>query len=134
GEADQLALGITDRVDHDACPEALAVLADAPSFGFVAASLARRFERPLRYSGLQVLGGVEAAEMLADDIVGRIALDAFRAGVPVGHPAIRVEHVNRIVGDALDEDPEAALGLEQRLLRRASLGHVAGDLGEADQP
>src|SRR5206468_2372524 len=35
--------------------------------------------------------------------------------------------------DALDEDPEAALGLEQGLLSPAVLGHVAGDLGESDQ-
>ena len=44
-----------------------------------------------------------------------------------------IEHEDRVVGDALDEDPEAPLGLEQRLLRGALLGHVAGDLGEADQ-
>src|SRR6185503_13600046 len=46
---------------------------------------------------------------------------------------LRVEHEDRVIGDALDEDPEAPLGLEQRVLRLALLGHVAGDLGEADQ-
>src|SRR5207248_7938754 len=79
------------------------------------------------------LGRVEAAEMLADDVLGRIALDALGAGVPVGHPPFWVEHEDGVIGDSLDEDPEGALGLEQRLLGLALLGHVAGNLGEADQ-
>ena len=48
GEADQLAVVVTDRVDHDARPEARAVLAAAPALGLVAAGLARRFQRPFR--------------------------------------------------------------------------------------
>ena len=133
GEADQLAVFVADRVDHHARPEAGAVLADAPALRFVAAGLPRGLERAVRDSGVEILGRVEAAEMLADDVFGRIALDPLGAGIPVGHPAFGVEHVDGIIGDALDQDPEAPLGLEQRLLRLALLGHVAGDLGEADQ-
>ena len=39
-KADQLVLGIADRVDHHAGAEAAAVLAHAPAFGFEAAVLA----------------------------------------------------------------------------------------------
>ena len=66
-----------------------------------------------------VLLGVEAREMLADDLVGLIALDRFRAGVPVGHPAVRVEHVQGIILDALDERPEAALAFHAGRARPA---------------
>src|SRR4051812_16379182 len=71
--------------------------------------------------------------MLADDVVGRIAFDPLGACVPVGYPASGVEHVDRVIGDALDEDSEAALRLEQRLLRLALLGHVPCDFCEAEQ-
>ena len=71
--------------------------------------------------------------MLADDLVGRIALDALGPCIPVGDAPFGIEHVDRVVGHALNEDPEAPLGLEQRLLRIALIGHVARDLGEPDQ-
>ena len=72
--------------------------------------------------------------MLADDFAGHIALDALGARVPGGDPAFRVEHEDRIVGDALDQQPETPLGFEQGFLRLHLLGHVAGDLGKADEP
>ena len=45
----------------------------------------------------------------------------------------RVEHVDRVVDDALDQQPEALLALAQRLLVQPALGEVARDLGEAEQ-
>ncbi len=44
-----------------------------------------------------------------------------------------VEHEDGVIGDALDQQAKAPLGLEQGLLGLALLGHVARDLGEADQ-
>ena len=80
-----------------------------------------------------VLFRVEAGEMLTDDLGFRIALDCFRAGIPVGDPPLRIEHVDGIVADALDQQPEALLALEQRLIGQVPVGDVLGDLGEADQ-
>ena len=71
--------------------------------------------------------------MLADNLFRRVAFDSLRAGIPVGHSAVGVEHVDCIIGDALDQDPETPLRIEQSLLRVALLGHVAGDFCEADQ-
>ena len=58
---------------------------------------------------------------------------ACGAGVPVGHAPAGVEHVDRIVANALDQQPEALLAFEQRAFLLALGGDVAGDLGEADQ-
>jgi hypothetical protein len=51
---------------------------------------------------------------LADDLVGAIALDSLCAPVPVGDDAIWIEHVDRVVGDAVDQDAITLLALAQR--------------------
>ena len=45
----------------------------------------------------------------------------------------RIEHIDRVVGDALDQQAELLLAAAQRLLGLPSLGEIAGDLGEAGQ-
>jgi hypothetical protein len=46
--------------------------------------------------------------MLADNLFGRIAFEALRAGVPARHDASRVEHIDRVVGDSLDQESVAS--------------------------
>ena len=53
--------------------------------------------------------------MLADDLVGAVALEALGAGVPGQDMPLRVEHEDRVVAHALDEQPEALLALQQTL-------------------
>ena len=139
GEADQgaaaaaiAALVVADGVDHHAGPEAAAVLAHAPALGLEPPGPLGLLQRPLRHPGGAVLLGVEAGEVLADDLLRRPALDPPRARVPVGDPARGVEHEDGVVGHALHEQAEAPLALDEGLLRLPALGHVAGDLGEAD--
>ena len=72
--------------------------------------------------------------MLADDLVALVALDALGARVPARHHAVGVEHEDRIVDHALDQQPEALFALAQRLLVKFAVGEVARDLGEAEQP
>ncbi|HET8584985.1 MAG TPA: hypothetical protein VFM89_04535, partial [Casimicrobiaceae bacterium] len=76
---------------------------------------------------------VEDREMLADDLVRRITADALRAGVPRDDAAVGIEHEDRVVDDAVDEQPESFFAFCQRLLVRAPLGQVARDFREADQ-
>ncbi len=78
---------------------------------------------------------VEPREMLADDFLCRIALDSLRAGIPVGHAPVRVEHKDGVVGHTFDQQTKPAARFRTRSVRAAPLfRHVAGDLGEADQP
>jgi hypothetical protein len=50
-----------------------------------------------------------------------------------GDHALRIEHVEGVVGHALDQQPEALFALAQCFLVHAPLAQVARDLGEAEQ-
>src|SRR5213593_666138 len=63
-------------------------------------------ELGVRVAALAVLLGVEGREVLADDLLGRVALDPPGARVPGEHPALAVEQEDRVVGHGLDEQPE----------------------------
>src|SRR5690606_40927009 len=91
GEAQQSAVLGPDRVDYHACPEQAAILAHAPALGLIAAFLGGDLQHALRLSLGPVGVGIEAREMLADDLAGLVAFEALRAGIPAGHDAIRIE-------------------------------------------
>jgi hypothetical protein len=67
--------------------------------------------------------------MAANDLIGGIALDARGAGVPIGNDAAGIDHENGVVGDALHQQAEPALALDERLPRFVPLGDVTRDLG-----
>ena len=88
GVAEQFAAVAVDRVDHHAGPEQGAV-AHAPALGGELAPVAGPRQSGLRQARGPVFRGIEAGEILADDLVGRIALvrsaPAFQlATVPSG--------------------------------------------------
>ena len=127
-------LRVADRGDDDVGPEAAAVLADPPALLLVAAVAQRQLELVLGVPRLLDLGRVEDAEVLTDDLVGGVALAALGSRVPAGDAALGREHEDRVVGDGLDQQPEALLARAQRLLLLAPTGDVPRDLGEADVP
>src|SRR5262245_45149566 len=63
--------------------------------------------------------------MLADDLVGAVALDALGAGVPALHHADRVERDDRVLLDVLDQLAEQRVALAQPRggFRRTRLRH-----------
>src|SRR3954447_24423795 len=71
--------------------------------------------------------------MPADDFLRPIALDPLGAEIPAADIAVGIEHVDRIVRDALDEPAELFLALADRLFGSHAFGQVAGDLGIADK-
>jgi hypothetical protein len=62
--------------------------------------------------------------MVADDFVAGIALEALGAGVPGADPSLRVQHVDRIVDDRVDEQLGALLLGEGLQVAQGSLGLV----------
>src|ERR1700744_1429827 len=96
---------------YDTGPEPRAILAHAPPFHLIASGGPRRRQRMRGYPRRPVLLGVEAREMLAEDLRRRVALDPFRAGIPARHAALRVEHVDRVVGHPVHQQAEAGLAL-----------------------
>src|SRR5258708_1744545 len=71
--------------------------------------------------------------MLADDFSRTIALDPFRTGVPARNLAVRRQHIDGIVRNALHQEPELFLTFPKRLFGKPSLGKIARDLGETNQ-
>src|SRR5262245_5563114 len=133
GEAEERPVVAADRVYRHRGEEAGAVLAHTPAFGLALSAARRRLERARRHAGGAVLGGVEAADMAADDLLVAVALDALGADVPVHHDAAGIEHEDRVVADTLHQQAKPLLAVEQRLLHGAPLREVAGDLGEPDE-
>ena len=105
GVADQL-VAIEDRIDHHTGAEARPVLARPPGLGFEAAILARGLEVAQRQALLDVAGGIEAREVRADHVGGVVALDPAAAAVPGADIAARIEHVDGVVGDGVQQQRE----------------------------
>src|SRR5438105_2469066 len=110
---------VAHDVDADARPDAAAVLAHAPGLLFVRSFPRGDFERLLRQTLLALFLGVEDGEMLADDLVGLVAFDAPGAGVPARDAALRIEHVDPVVGHPADQNAELVFACAQRPLGSA---------------
>ena len=127
GKADQLAGTVPDRVDDDIGPELRPVLADAPTFLFEFAGALGDFEGALGESFRAIFLGVEAREILADDFGLLVSLETLGARIPARDRTVGVEHVDRIVGDRVDEHAVAAFaglrGLEPFRMLHASSPH-----------
>ncbi len=130
GEADMRTVLAADRIDDDAGPEAGPIAAQAPALGRELALRECGGERPGRHVPRPVLLGVEAREVGADDLLGLVSLDTAGAGIPVRHHPVAVEHVDRVVGHALEQQAVALLaGAQGRRLPRRVLGEAPVDGG-----
>ena len=69
--------------------------------------------------------------MAADDLLRLVALDPFRAFVPGGDVAVRIEHENRVIANRGDEQLEDLSALPKLLFGMAARGHVTRDLRES---
>ena len=70
--------------------------------------------------------------MLADDLIGAIALDALGSRIPAGDVAVGIEAIERVVGDALHQHAELGFGVGARgldlALPAAGVGERAREL------
>ena len=132
GEAQQLAVGVANGVDHHVRPELAAVFAYPPALALEPAFTPGGLDGSGGFSASAIVVGVEAREVGADDLAGQVPLDALGAQVPVVHVPCRVEHVDGVIGDALDQHIEELFALVKRLLGDVALGEVASDLRVPD--
>src|SRR5687768_8557514 len=93
-EAEQGAVRSADLVEHRMRPEPRSVLADSPALGLEPTFAGGDPERPPGHVGRAVLFAEETREMLADDLVGLVALEALGAGIPGRDAPFRVEHID----------------------------------------
>ncbi len=130
GKSRQRAIVFPDRVDHNVRPKTRAIFPDPPAFRFKTAVPGGSIQPTLWQPGRSVFRHVKARKMRADDFFCRVALDAAGAGVPVGDEALRREHEDRVVGDAVNQHAEAPLAFEHGVVRGLFIGHVAHDFHE----
>src|SRR4029077_12446948 len=116
--------------DGDMGPKRGAVLAQAPSGIDKSPLFRRRPQLVLRPATFFHIGGIEDREVLADNVVGRVALDPLSAAVPSSHPAIGVEHKDCVLADAFYQEAKALFASAQLLIMRAPLRQITRDLGE----
>ena len=82
GEAQQLPVCISQRRDDDVGPELRAVFPDAPALVFERAGVCRDLEFVVGQVRGQGFRRIEPREVLADDLVGSVSLEALGARVP----------------------------------------------------
>src|SRR6478672_11947815 len=80
-----------------------AVLAHPPAFGDEPALYRGLLQDVLGKAGVLILRCVEAREMLADDLIGGVALDALGTGVPGCNTSLGIEHEDGIIDNRLDQ-------------------------------
>ena len=114
GKTAQLALSVADGGQGYNRPEFRAILAQPPGFGLILALPLRLGQLPRRLARLRILVQKEDGVVLAQDLLGFVPLAAFRPGVPGDDAALRVEHVNGVVGHPLHQQPEPLFALHQR--------------------
>ena len=100
--AAQLACGATQCGDHDVGPEPRPILTNPPTL-ILEATLGRCGLK-LGLTRCDVLAWVKHREVPADDLLGTIALQALRPGVPGRHVPAGVQQQDRVVFNVGDED------------------------------
>src|ERR1700742_846601 len=71
--------------------------------------------------------------MLTDYLAGRISFDALCTLIPARNHAVRIEHIDRVVRHAFDQQAEQLFTAPQGFFRLATLGEIAGNFREAHQ-
>ncbi|MNT21776.1 hypothetical protein D3C72_1571270 [compost metagenome] len=112
GKPQERARRVVDRIDHHVGPEMRAVLAHAPAFAFETPLADGRVQRPLGQAGTTIVIGVEAREMLAENLGFLITLETPGARVPAGNDAIGINHVDRIVNHRIDQQAQAPVFID----------------------
>src|SRR4030095_5442343 len=92
----------------------------------------RRFQFAFGPSCLNGFWRIEAGKMLANYLFSRVALNAFRSGIPSSDIALRIEHENRIVLYALNQQSKSFLAFAQSLFTFPAVGDVPKYQDNAD--
>src|SRR6185369_17650545 len=123
-ESNEIAGFVANCVNNHVCPEQRPVLAHSPSLGFKATGGGGYRERTVRGAIFFVLSRIELGEMPPDDFFRGVAFDACGARIPACYRPARIQHVQRVVGDARDERTALSVTLAQCCTRFLFCGYV----------
>ena len=109
----QFASFVAQRSDDHVGPESSAVFTDPPAFVLEAAQPLGLGELVLRQLASECVRRIEHREVVADDLIGAVALEALCPGVPGVHPTVRIEQEDGVVSDRLDEEAKTFLAVSE---------------------
>src|SRR6185436_13736361 len=72
-----------------------------------------QFQLVLAFASRDVFAGVKTREMLAQDLVDAVTLEALGSAVPRCDAAVAVEHENGVIFHAFDQQAKVAVGGKQ---------------------
>jgi hypothetical protein len=120
---------VPQRRDGDVRREARAVLAHPHALFLVSAMFHSEAQHLVRSAPRRVLRRKEARKVGTDDLGRAVAFDPFRTGIPTDDHTVRVDHEDRVVVNAIDQESIALFTLPQRFLHepasRFHLGEVS---------
>jgi hypothetical protein len=111
GESPQSPILIAQRGNSDARPVPRTALANAPAFVDESTGLGSNHELMLGPLAFDRILGIKLAKVLPEDFVRLVARDALRTAIPADHMAVGVQHENRVVGQAFDQQTKAFFAL-----------------------
>src|SRR5262249_19110238 len=94
----------------------------------------RGFELLLRPAGGFSFGRVKNGEVLADDLVGLVPLDAHGADIPARNVAAGIKHENGVIARAFHHQAKAFLAQLQSTFGPRAVGDVAENQNDAINP
>ncbi len=106
-EADDGSPVVADDLQRGLRPEPAPVLTDPPAFALEMAARQGRLQRAFGQAAAAILLAVEQGDVPADGLVGRIAGDPLRPGIPAGHQPLRIHQEDGVVGDGVQKHLEA---------------------------
>ncbi len=131
GKTNQLSLGVVQRGENHVGLEARSVFTEPPSVFFEPARGCSFTKGHGRLALAQIFVAIKTGVMLSDNLLGKISLDALRSAVPAGDEPFRVQHENRVVGDAFDQQAKSLFASAQFFGRLPALGNIQA---QADHP
>src|SRR5918995_139631 len=126
-------IDVVQGSDDDAGPELRAVLAYSPTFVLNVPLRAGGCKFCPRLAGRDVLGEIKMRKVLAQHLITRVPLDPLSTGIPAGNDAIWIEHVDRVVHHAFNQQAKSLFTLTQRLFGSATRGEIARDFGKPEK-
>src|ERR1019366_2561986 len=130
GKADQMPMFVFQGFYNQVGPEPASVLAPPPGVRFEAPFALGNFEIALGLTAPDFFFRIEFAKVAAKNFTGRELLEPLRTGVPGGDVTGKIEHIDGVIGDAVDERTVVVLAVAHRLSGARALRKVANDADE----
>src|ERR1051325_7628874 len=118
GETVELARAVEEGSNQDVRPEPGSVFTDPDVLFFKLSFASRGLQHPHGPAASDLIGRVEAREMLSHNLISGVALDPLGARIPCRYETIRIDNIERGVANTFDQEAKPFFALDQLFLDR----------------